>query len=879
MTLRPAWKLAAAAAVIAAAVGAFFWMNPPNAASAAGRPTGPSPAWQGRGMAQTSEAVAIDLLEREVVLSLPRTTLPPSAVKDVRVDLGPLKAHEMRGATWYEAELPFPIPERTRFGDGGLTLSVDGEPFTFTIADPFGAAPGSWRVLEGKLAIFASKAPKKAVMERPGASRDVARLEPGMSGLEDGAYAPYRLTLKAQTRPGLLLPAPASATWQGVSVPAGGHFRAFAALALATGHVSDGATFVVELVAAGAAPVEVHRTTVEGKGERYVAIDADLGAYAGQTVDLVVRTEAGATTDADWAFLGTPVIDGTPNGRLRRILVVGLDTTKPDHFGINGYTKPTTTELDAWAEDAVIFDRAWTSAPRTRPSFRAATTGRLPLDAVCAPPIAEASHDAGFATAGIVANIHLNPHFGFDAGSDLWWLDGKALVDDQVERALRWLDVNQNRDVFLFVHVMDPHIFYRAPDAFVEAFTKDLPPLPKDQELPKFFNRWQVLKWDRAGELTDLQKQHIAALYDAELAFTSQQLRRLLDAFERPEHDNLVIVHNDHGEELWEHGGFEHNHTLYNDVTAGLLWVKPPGGSGRQGVRSLYPATLQDIAPTAYAFAGLTATPPTDGVSLLPVIRGETSDAWDRPIPIGHLQYDADRWGVVLDDMKYVVLTGSGKEELYDLARDPAERDNLAGRTDTARFQRALAEAHKMDVGPGWRVSVQAQPGATLEVTLPEQALAAGVIDPEHITRKPANQEWGEVPKALPADVGTVTLSTDGRTLQFTAGAQGRGVLWVRFDGDVAAPGTVVRGGGGVTSEADASGVVKVGGDTMTFAPGVVVVPPASEWTRMQACMGQGETSDETVCQLCSLGYLNGPTCAGCGGGAKKLEPDAAHPD
>lgn len=878
MTSRTAWKLAAAAALIAVGAGAFFWFNEPNAASAAGRPSGPAPTWQGRGMAQTSAAVALDLLEREVTLSLPRNTLPPSAVRDVRVDLGTLKPHEMRGTTWYEAELPFPIPERTRFGDGGLQLTVDDEPYAFTIADPFGAAPKTWRVLEGKIAIFTAEPPKKAVLERPGASRDVRRLEPAMSGLEDAAYAPYRLTLKAQTRPGLLLPAPASATWPGITVPNGGHFRAFAALAVVTGHVSDGATFVVEVHPAGGTLTEVHRVNVEGKGERFVAIDVDLAAYAGQTVDLRVRTEAGTTTDADWTFLASPVVDGTPSGRLRRILVVGLDTTKPDHFGINGYDKPTTPELDAWADDAVLFDRAWTSAPRTRPSFRAATTGRLPLEAVCAPPIAQAFHDAGFATAGIVANIHLNPHFGFDGGSDLWWLDGKALVDDQVERALRWLDVNQNRDVFLFVHVMDPHIFYRAPDAFVEAFTKDLPPLPKDQELPRFFNRWQVLKWDRAGELTDLQKQHIAALYDAELAFTSQQLRRLLDAFERPEHDNLVVVHNDHGEELWEHGGFEHNHTLYNDVTAGLLWIKPPGGSGSHGARSLYPATLQDIAPTVYDFAGLTGTPPSDGVSLLPVVRGETDDGWSRPIPIGHLQYDADRWGVVLDDMKYVVLTGSGKEELYDLARDPGERENLAGKQDTTRFQEALGTAHKMDVGPGWRISVTARPGAVFTVALPATALAAGVIDPEHITRKPANQEWGEVPKALPSDVGTVLLAADGRSLQFTAGPQGRGVLWVRFDAPIPAPGTVVTGPDGTTAEADASGVANVGGDTFTLAPGVVLVPPASEWARMQACMGEGETSDETVCQLCSLGYLNGPSCAGCGG-AKKPEADAAHPD
>jgi hypothetical protein len=409
----------------------------------------------------------------------------------------------------------------------------------------------------------------------------------------------------------------------------------------------------------------------------------------------------------------------------------------------------------------------------------------------------------------------------------------------------------------MFLHIMDPHIFYKAPDPYGDRFVSELPPLPEDEALPKMFNRWNVYKWQKAGKLSELRKQHITAQYDGELAFTSHHLGRLLAAIDKLPGENLVIIHNDHGEEMWEHDGFEHNHTLYNDVTGGLLWIKPPGGTGQAGAHSSFPATLQDMAPTLYAFAGIDGFA-SDGVNLLDAIRGEADSGWTRPIPIGHLQYGASRWGVVWQDHKYVLWTGSGEEELYDLVADPAEKNNLIGKKDAAEWVSRLGPAHKMEAGAGWRITVDLEKNGPVTVTLPGPVAAADVLDPEYMSQHPANQEWGEVPKKLPEDVGVVTLADDRRSFKIQPGKNGQGVIYVLFKpGEPLDLAAVEVAANGAEGSPDTQGHLAFGATTLDFKAGVVVVPPRPEHERMADCASTGAMSDAEMKMLEAMGYIH----------------------
>lgn len=829
-------------------------------------------AWKGDDMKKEAGAATLQLDRMPAVWTFPADNLPAGVKLDGAFTVTSFTEKEGPKGKWYAAELPFQLPAgQKRAPPETMKVTADGVALDLTTNEPGAVAEGktAWRIFNNQLTVILPAAPKEVIITYPGVQAAARRLSYALAKVDgikvdgkavsdsafDDAFAHYTLTQGQITREGLLLNAPASGTWKGLDLPAGARFETWLSLVpTSLGATSDGAVAVLQVIADGQT-TEVARKPVETKAE-FQHFQADLSKFAGKKVDLVLRTEAGATPVADYVFAGSPVVVGKSD-EVRRVFVIGIDTTRPDHFGVNGYPRNTTPELDKWSEDAVIFDRAWTSAPRTRPSFRAATTGRLPLEAVCAPNIGEAFDKAGFATAGIVSNIHLNPHFDFNKGFDEWWLDGKAQTNDQVDRAMAWLKENEDRDTYLFLHIMDPHIFYKAPEPYGSKFEADLPPLAADEAIPKMFNRWNVYKWQKMGKLSDNRKAHITAQYDGELAWTSHELSKLLEYIDTLPGKSLVIIHNDHGEEMWEHDGFEHNHTLYNDVTAGLLWIKPPGGTGQKGAHTAYPATLQDIAPTVYAFAGLDGFP-SDGQSLLPALRGDADTSWTRPIPIGHLQYGVSRWGLVWDDHKYVIFTGTGEEELYDLAADPGEHNNLAGSVDTTPWSSRLGEAHKMDAGPGWRINVALEKKGKVTLTFPTPVQAADVLDPEYMSKHPANQEWGEVPKKVPADVAAVELSADKKVMTITPGKQGTGTLYVLFDPDAETPelSKVTVKAGGQELHPDDAGHVAAGESTLDFVPGTVIIPPEPEHLRMLTC-SNGDLSADEMQMMVDLGYAD----------------------
>ena len=581
--------------------------------------------------------------------------------------------------------------------------------------------------------------------------------------------------------------------------------------------------------------------------------EADLGPWAGQTVELQLRTVVRGTPDHDYAFVGSPTVWGKPDRPVRRVLVIGMDTTRPRNIGWYGYPRPSTPELDALANQSVVAVNAWTPAPRTRPSFRSATTGRYPLDAVGATNIGEVFQQNGFATAGFVANIHLQPRFDFDEGFDLWRFDGTADADEQVDRALAWFQEHVDRDTYMFLHFMDPHLRYGAPGAYQDQFVED-----PDPTLPKNFGRWQVQRWLDDGELTDRRRDHIIGLYDGEMRFTSAQIGRLMETLDNLPGETLVVLHNDHGEEFFEHGGFEHNHTLYDDVTRAVLWIRPPGGTEGGPVRIEQNATLADIAPTLYDLVGFEQAPPTDGISLRPFAEGAPTTP--RDIGIGHLRYGLDRYAVVHDGHKYIVETGSGKEELYALASDPLEQHDLSGEKDLTPWRRALAPAHPgLQAAMGLRVDLSARV-PSLSIPFGDD-VQADVQDPGLTSTKRPNLAWGQEAGPGKEVVGSVTVQ-DG-TLAFTSNGRA-GQLWVL--GTTTLPSHLQVGDETIELKAEqgiASHRFTTGG-TISIRPAMVLVPAPDEAARMLSGGDVGSASDDETCRLCELGYIEGEACEGC---------------
>ncbi|MGK0346353.1 MAG: arylsulfatase A-like enzyme, partial [Myxococcota bacterium] len=576
----------------------------------------------------------------------------------------------------------------------------------------------------------------------------------------------------------------------------------------------------------------------------------DLSPWAGQDVELTLRTEPGENSDHDYLFVGAPTVSGQPESAPRRVIVIAVDTLRPDHLGAYGYPRDTSPELDALAETSVVFDHAWAPAPRTRPSFRSAFTGRGALEAVGSPNIAETFQQAGFATGGIVANIHLSTRFGFNTGFDHWALSSSTDAEPQVDAALAWLTEHEHEDSFLFLHLMDPHLFYSAPEPYDTLFDEVV-----DDSMPRRFNRWKVLDWIAEGTLTEQRKAYIQSLYDGEVAYMSSQVGRLLEGLDALGPNTTVVFHTDHGEEFWEHGGFEHNHALWDEVVRTALWVRPPPSLPIAAQRLSEPVANMDIGPTLLDMAGLSG-PPVDGRSLLPLMAGTDAGGWDRALPVAHLMYDVEQWGVVFSGHKYILHTASGKEQLFNLVLDPGEQSDIAPVADLSRFRRALALAHGMDVGPGWRLQVELTGDEPLVWELPAPAIDAFVIDPEAARTSRANQVWGETPSIQASDVGTVSLSADGKTLTLVPGQYGDGIVAIRFAEPVAAGGFGQRGGTLLrtyegTTDWRARGPTSV----VRVEPGTVLRPPPSESDRITA-LADPDSTDQALLE--ALGYVGG---------------------
>jgi arylsulfatase A-like enzyme len=821
--------------------------------------------FQDPGLTETGASPALRLWRMQGRYTFPASTVPAgTTVSDrfpIELEEAPMK--ERKATNLFRGRSPFPetLEDEARMAaPPGMRLYADGEELRYN--NNLGGR--SWRINGKRLLVGwpGTEAPKVEV------SYPAARLMLEQRAFDPAEDDPFQwsqaeVTLSGRTRFGMVIPAPGEAEWD-VTLPADAKFETWLAIAplpLAMLE-SDGAEVTLSVIEGGNR-TEVASKWVTNRVDDFGHLTASLAPWAGKSVTIELASAPGATIDFDHVFLGAPTIWGAPTGEVRHVVVIGLDTTRPDHFSFYGYERPTTPELDEVARTSAVFDHAWTPAPRTRPSFRSAFTGRRPLDAVGARNIAEIFDDHGFATAGIVANIHLQPRFDFNDGFQDWWYDGQSLAGDQVDRALEWLDAHRDRDTFLFLHVMDPHLLYKPPSSIARQFVTD-----PDPDLPSVFNRWEVYGWLRTNSIDDRRKQHITDLYDAELRYTSQELGRFFGQLDRMPGKTLVVMHSDHGEELFEHGAFEHNHTVYDEVTRGLLWFR--SGNGQvNGARIPAPATLADIGPTLFDFAGFEDAPPTDGRSLKGLLLGTEDPAAtaDRPIPIGHLRYGKERWAVSWKGFKYTLHTASGQEELYDLSTDPEERRDLSTGTPLGPYRAVLAEAHGMRVGRGWRVPVDLEPeSAPLVLTLPRPALAAGIVDPEALIDTPANEEWGEKPNRTIAEVGTLTLSDDHLTITFAPGKKSqRSMLYVLFDEDVDPGPLAATLGGEALATMRVRGQVswKGGGGSFHVEVGTVVEPPMDEATRMRLLKrDEAQDAGMELAELCQLGYVECDTPA-----------------
>lgn len=394
-------------------------------------------------------------------------------------------------------------------------------------------------------------------------------------------------------------------------------------------------------------------------------------------------------------LLGLPLLQGCAEARQPNLLLITLDTVRADHFSSYGYDRPTTPNLDAFADRASRYETCFSTAPWTVPSHASLFTGLHPFEhgAHSFEPrdrkrgnvsplddshetLAEVLRKEGYDTAGIVANqAYLKPRLNLHQGFDHWDVK-RARAKGINRRVFRWLAERDDRPFFLFVNYLDAHYPYNAaPVAGERVYEEDERPAVTLERLVERV----MADGEAPGELGAL----VIEQYDRAIRNLDAQLGRLLRHLEKLGlyDDTLILITSDHGEYFGEHGLVQHSKDVYQPALRVPLIVKWPGQTRGDVVAT--PISLVDLP--RMILSGLS---PALGERYAEHFRYEpgnhpilAENYYSRARDLFHPVY-GDRFRRVrtalFDDTHKFIHSSDGKHELYDLESDRDERRNLA---------------------------------------------------------------------------------------------------------------------------------------------------------------------------------------------------------
>jgi arylsulfatase A-like enzyme len=438
------------------------------------------------------------------------------------------------------------------------------------------------------------------------------------------------------------------------------------------------------------------------RGWRDVSVPLDgLGARTTLTFSMALSDRQGQPIGVPPGMaivISEPVVhDRDAYGRAKGIVLVSIDTLRRDHVGAYGYRRPTTPRLDALAGGGLVADDAVSVSSWTLPSHLSMLTSVDPAVHGAmdmrhgfngrVPTLAALLRDAGYATRAVTSHLYVSGVYGVDRGFDGLDFHQDRRATDVANRAIDLVDRFGDRPFFLFLHFYDPHWHYDPPPAIRDLFTRGY--------TGDITGRWGDFSARPPESVSKADLDYLLALYDGEIRYADGELGRVLDHLNARGAlaNTLVLVTSDHGEEFLEHGSWEHQKTLYEEVIRIPLVARGPGIATRHETA---PVSLLDVAPTILAWAGVPAPPSFQGRSLLAPLPpdreayGETDHTIDRSHKL-FLRAGARRWKAILS----LDAAGSAAvaEEWYDLAADPGEHASKPPSDDATDAIRARAIA------------------------------------------------------------------------------------------------------------------------------------------------------------------------------------------
>lgn len=404
------------------------------------------------------------------------------------------------------------------------------------------------------------------------------------------------------------------------------------------------------------------------------------------------------------------------------IILLILDTVRPDHLSSYGYFKKTSPSFDRLVREGVLIEGTKSTSHWTLPAHASLFTGFFPsqhgatwetlkIQKTCK-TLAEHLRAQGYRTVGFSANPWVGELTGLDRGFDqfveLWRYDRRSLATRIRTRMmvqnpyaaphlnllfdywLRYQNPLDQRPFFLFINYVDAHSKYEWHPGISESFfsrpwsKKDIQSL--QQDAPLFF----------AGKLKYRKEefQLLSDLYDGEIAYLDHFLGELIGELrQRGILDrSILVVTSDHGEYLGEHGLINHMAGLYEEVLRVPFLIRYPGRLSGSKIHAA--VQLTDVPPTLLELAHLPPLEGIEGKSFAPLLfeKGEWSPhpvvaeqshltAWVKAMKrrfhdVDFSSYDYSSFAFQEGTYK-VIFSSNHPPELYDLANNEGETRNL----------------------------------------------------------------------------------------------------------------------------------------------------------------------------------------------------------
>jgi choline-sulfatase len=259
------------------------------------------------------------------------------------------------------------------------------------------------------------------------------------------------------------------------------------------------------------------------------------------------------------------------------------------------------------------------------------------------------------------------------------------------EQGIQWLRRRDpNKPFFLKLSFARPHTPFDPPPFYYEMYRDALLPEPYIGDWSHIHDNAQdaaeVNAW--RGRRTEAQIRRARACYYGSISFIDSQISRLSDDFKRTQieawRNTLIIFCSDHGEMLGDHNLWRKTYAYEGSARIPMI-VRPPDSWDvpRGDVRDEV-VELRDVMPTFLEAAGLPVPDTCDGVSMLPLARGERPE-WRTYLQGEHSRaYSEEQAMFYLTDgrEKYIWFPYLGTEQFFDLTTDPGECHDLSARED-----------------------------------------------------------------------------------------------------------------------------------------------------------------------------------------------------